>query len=187
MTNNNIFETKERIALSGAPEGYDALVLAANVTGLHLHVARDATRMAALTDAIAFFAPDLAVAAFPAWDCLPYDRVSPNREVSAQRIAALASLAERPAAADRLIVIASVNAVLQRVPARETLEGALLNLVKRAAVNLEELRAFLSRNGFEHVGTVREPGEYAVRGSVDYATSGDGHEVGGSLSLQVRF
>ena len=30
-------------------------------------------------------------------------------------------------------------------------------------------------------------GEYAIRGSVDYATSGDGHELGGSLSLQVRF
>ena len=167
MKNRNIFETKERLALSGTPEGYDALVLAANVRGLHLHVARDATRMAALTDAIAFFAPGLAVAAFPAWDCLPYDRVSPNREVSAQRVAALASLAGRPAtAADRLIVIASVNAVLQRVPARGTLDGALLNLARGAAVNLEDLRAFLSRNAFERVGTVREPGEYAVRGGI---------------------
>ena len=153
--------------MSGTPEGYDALALAANVAGLHLHIARDATRMAALADAIAFFAPDLPVTAFPAWDCLPYDRVSPNREVAAQRIAALASLAERRApVADRLVVITSVNAVLQRVPARETLEGALLDLGRGAPVDLEELRAFLSRNGFERVGTVREPGEYAVRGGI---------------------
>ena len=167
MKNNNIFKEKGRITLSGAPEGYDALVLTANVTGLHLHIVRDATRMAALTDAIAFFAPDLPVIAFPAWDCLPYDRVSPNREVAAQRIATLASLAKRPTlAADRLIVITTVSAVLQRVPARETLEGALLDLARGAPVDLEELRALLSRNGFERVGTVREPGEYAVRGGI---------------------
>jgi transcription-repair coupling factor (superfamily II helicase) len=42
--------------------------------------------------ALAFFAPDLPVLSFPAWDCLPYDRVSPNPEIGAQRMATLAAL-----------------------------------------------------------------------------------------------
>jgi transcription-repair coupling factor (superfamily II helicase) len=48
-----------------------------------VHVARDDKRMAAMRAALAFFAPGLPVLTFPAWDCLPYDRVSPNPEISA--------------------------------------------------------------------------------------------------------
>jgi transcription-repair coupling factor (superfamily II helicase) len=57
-----------------------------------IHVARDDKRLAALRAALAFFAPDLAVLEFPAWDCLPYDRVSPNPEIVARRMATLAAL-----------------------------------------------------------------------------------------------
>ena len=53
--------------------------------------------------ALGFFAPQ-ATLSFPAWDSLPYDRVSPNAEVSARRMSALHALladwqAEHPAAA----------------------------------------------------------------------------------------
>ena len=34
--------------------------------------------MAQLSRALAFFGPDIQVMEFPAWDCLPYDRVSPQ-------------------------------------------------------------------------------------------------------------
>ena len=72
-----------RTLIAGAPEGFDALVLSRLVQGQPadgdtaqlVHVARDDARLAKLADAIAFFAPDIEVLLFPAWDCLPYDRV----------------------------------------------------------------------------------------------------------------
>ena len=60
-----------------------------------LHVARDGRRSAALEAALAFFAPDLDVLSFPAWDCQPYDRVSPNAAVVARRMTTLSRLARR--------------------------------------------------------------------------------------------
>jgi transcription-repair coupling factor (superfamily II helicase) len=71
--------------------------------------------MAALSRALAFFAPDIEVLEFPAWDCLPYDRVSPHAGIVAQRMTTLAKLArvkgrERPG-----ILLATI---LQRVPPR---------------------------------------------------------------------
>lgn len=124
--------------------------------------------MAAMADALAFFAPEIAVVSFPAWDCLPYDRVSPNREIAAERIEALTFLAT---AADkqqskRLVVLTSVNAALQRVPARTVLNSAARRFAIGSRVNIDEMGEFFSRNGFERVGTVREPGEYAVRGGI---------------------
>jgi len=83
------------ITLSGAPEGFDARLLLDEVAksgGPVLHVARDDKRMAAMAEALRFFAPDMPVVVFPGWDCLPYDRVSPNADISATRMATLAGL-----------------------------------------------------------------------------------------------
>src|SRR3954464_6853539 len=67
-----------------------------------LVICRDGPRMGALTRALRFFAPDIEVLEFPAWDCLPYDRVSPHAGVVAQRMTTLSRLArvqgrDRPA------------------------------------------------------------------------------------------
>ena len=72
------------VTVHGVPEGFDALLLArrrAETDAPMLHVCRDDARMARLADALGFFAPGVEVVRFPAWDCLPYDRVSPNPEI----------------------------------------------------------------------------------------------------------
>ncbi|MEX2455209.1 MAG: transcription-repair coupling factor [Rhodospirillaceae bacterium] len=166
------FSGTGRFLLAGVPEGFDAFVLASALSGrsapaAHLHIARDATRAAAFSDALAFFAPGTRTVVFPAWDCLPYDRVSPNREVVSQRLDALTQLADGNAGSDApVVVLTTVNAILQRVPARDVLRGATRRFAAGSRIDLEELGGFFARNGFERVGTVREPGEYAVRGGI---------------------
>ena len=55
-------------------------------------ICRDGPRMSQLARSLEFFAPDLEVMQFPAWDCQPYDRVSPHGGVVAQRVTTLARL-----------------------------------------------------------------------------------------------
>jgi transcription-repair coupling factor (superfamily II helicase) len=129
-----------------------------------LHVCRDDSRMARLAEALGFFAPDIEVLRFPAWDCLPYDRVSPNPEIVSERIATLTRLLE-PARRPR-IVATTVNALLQRVPPRALFAGATLRLARRQRQPIEGLTAFLEANGYHRVGTVMEHGEYAQRGGI---------------------
>ena len=159
----------------GAPEGFDALLLirrAEEHNGALLHVARDDGRMARLADMLAFFMPGLEVLRFPAWDCLPYDRVSPNAATVSERIATLARLLE-PAAGPRL-VLTTVNALVQRVPPRAIFAGKTLAVKAGGAVKPEALTAFLQANGYNRTDTVMEPGEYAVRGGIfDVFPSGE--------------
>ena len=75
--------------VANVPDGMDAQ-LAVSVArdsdqGV-VFVARDEQRLAQFADYVRFFAPELDVLSFPAWDCLPYDRASPNRAVVAQRM-----------------------------------------------------------------------------------------------------
>lgn len=155
------------ILVHGAPEGFDALLLArrrAETATPVLHVARDDARMARIAEAVEVFAPGVEVVRFPAWDCLPYDRVSPNPEIVAERVAALARLLE-PARAPR-IVLTTVNALVQKVPPPEVFRGVTMTLRKGGRVEPEALTAFLESNGYHRTGTVMEPGEYAVRGGI---------------------
>ena len=123
--------------------------------------------MARLADAIAFFHPEIDCLRFPAWDCLPYDRVSPNAAIVAERMEALSRLAAAtPTHKGARIVITTVNAALQRVPARAALAGARLEIAPRSPLALDDLTAFLERNGYLRAGTVNEPGEYAPRGGI---------------------
>ena len=156
-----------QITVSGAPEGFDARLLLDEIDragGPVLHVARDDRRMEAMRAALAFFAPDLPVIAFPAWDCLPYDRMSPNPDVSAARMATLAGLVH--GMPRRFVLLTTLNAATQRVPAREVLREAAFSARVGHRIDEAGLRAFLVRMGFVQAPTVTEPGDYAVRGGI---------------------
>jgi transcription-repair coupling factor (superfamily II helicase) len=155
------------ITVHGVPEGVDAAVLVRRLgehDGPVLHVARDDTRLAGLAEAIGFFGPEIDVVQFPAWDCLPYDRVSPNGAIIAERIAALSRLQAEPA--KKRIVLTTVNAALQKVPPRKALVGAGMTLAVGAVIAPEDLAGFLDADGYNRTGTVMEPGEYALRGGI---------------------
>lgn len=155
------------ILLGGAPEGYDARLLLQEMEKRGapiLHIARDDRRMEEMRRALAFFGPDAAVLTLPAWDCLPYDRVSPNPDIMAARMAALAALAR--GLDGPFVLLTTLNAATQKVPRREVLRGASFSA--RVGERLDEagLRGFLARMGFAQTSTVMEPGDFAVRGGI---------------------
>jgi transcription-repair coupling factor (superfamily II helicase) len=164
------------LLLAGVPDGAEGLVIAdlaraiaagANPPAISMAVVcRDGSRMAMLARALGFFGPDIEVLEFPAWDCLPYDRVSPHAGVVAQRMTALARLArvkgrERPA-----VLLTTVNAILQRVPARESVARQSLAAAPGNLLPMSGITKWLELNGFNRAATVREAGDYAVRGGI---------------------
>jgi transcription-repair coupling factor (superfamily II helicase) len=156
--------------LGGAPEGLDALTVAERLKadgGVGLFVARDYARMGEFVQAFGFFAPDLEVILLPAWDGLPYDRLSPTSAVSAQRMAALTRLAQRdPAVARPLLVATTVGAALQRTPPREITCGAGFETTVGLDLDTAALERYFAANGYMRASTVSERGEFAVRGGV---------------------
>ncbi|HEX3429761.1 MAG TPA: transcription-repair coupling factor [Rhizomicrobium sp.] len=164
-----IARDKGRLALTGAPAGYDAYLAAEAATrrrGIVLFVAADDMAAQAAVEAIRFFAPALEVLSFPAWDCLPYDRLSPKPDIESTRLATLAALAKRGKDTVPAVVVAPVHALVQRVPPRASIRGA--SLLARAGETIEHgaLTNFLVKNGYARASTVREPGDFALRGGI---------------------
>jgi transcription-repair coupling factor (superfamily II helicase) len=176
------------LTLAGIADGAEGLVIAdlaravaagASPPALCAAViCRDGPRLAMLSRGLGFFAPDIEILEFPAWDCLPYDRVSPHAAIVAQRMTALARLAgvkgrERPA-----VLLTTVNAILQRVPARNIVGKQSLSAAPGNVLPMSGITHWLELNGFNRASTVREPGDYAVRGGIiDLFAPGMGEPV----------
>ncbi len=170
--NPRVLEMAGRLTLCGVPEGADALILAEvararqadGVGGGILHVARDDARLSALQDALEFFAPEIEIITLPAWDCLPYDRISPNPVLCARRMETLSLLA---AQGQRMrVVLTTVNAASQRLPPRDVLRRNSFIAKIGDTVKIDDLVRFLSENGYVRSSTVSEAGEFAVRGGL---------------------
>ncbi len=158
-----------RLSVSGAPAGYDAYLAveaAARRKGLVLFVAADDNHAVAAADAMRFFAPDVAVLPFPAWDCLPYDRTSPKPDIESARLSTLAALARRDKGSAPAVVVTTINAALQRVPPKSEIAQASFFARVGKDVEHDVLTAFLVKNGYAKASTVREPGDFALRGGI---------------------
>nr|WP_298795641.1 transcription-repair coupling factor [uncultured Acetobacter sp.] len=160
---------EDRIAsIWGVPEGYDALLLARRARehkGPVLHIARDDASTARLADTLAYVAQDVETLRFPAWDCLPYDRVSPNPSLVAERVATLTRLLE-PADGRPRLILTTVAAVVQRVSPRATFEGQSLTVRQGESLDQAFLIELLVANGYTRTDTVMEAGEFAARGGI---------------------
>lgn len=162
-----IAKQQGRLTVSGAPQGYDAYLAAEAArrrSGPVLFVALDDLQAEAAARTIEFFAPAMAVLSFPSWDCLPYDRVSPKPDIESRRLATLAALTRAPD--QTCVIVTTINALLQRVPPKSAIANASFAAKNGAEVDREALVAFLSGNGYVRAGTVREPGDFALRGGI---------------------
>lgn len=165
----------DKPTLSGVPDGFDAVVLAdltrarakkSEGAALLVFVARDGQRLQVLENALQFVAPDLEVMSFPAWDCQPYDRVSPAPAVVAHRMTTLSRLTKTKSGDKPRLLLTTVNAALQRVPAFGKVATESFSAAPGNMVDTEELARWLDINGYMRTSTVRETGEFAVRGGI---------------------
>jgi len=164
---SRILKARQPLTLAQVARGAQPLVmadLARASTGRAVFIAPDDAAMRSVVDAAAFFAPELEVIEFPAWDSLPYDRASPALAISARRLAALHRLQAGKAKAQ--LIVTTANAVLQRVLTPFRVRESVREFKPGVEIGRESLSALLQRQGYSRTDTVIDKGEYAVRGSI---------------------
>ncbi|GGC22942.1 transcription-repair-coupling factor [Novosphingobium marinum] len=178
---DRILSASSPLTLASIVRGAQPLVMAdlaraaktAKKSGRAVFVATADAEMRSVTDAAAFFAPELDVIEFPAWDCLPYDRASPAHSVSARRLSALHRL-QRKSDKPQLLVT-TINAVLQRVLTPFRIRESVRLIEPGMEIGRDSLVALLRRQGYTRSDTAIDAGDFAVRGSVfDIVPSGLG-------------
>ena len=162
-----ILKADTPLTLARVARGAQPLVLAdlaRAAKGRAVFIVPDDTAMNAVSEAARYFAPELEVIEFPAWDSLPYDRASPALSISARRLAALHRLqAGKPGAQ---LLVTTANAVLQRVLTPFRIRESVREFAPGMEIGRDSLAALLQRQGYSRTDTVIDKGEYAIRGSI---------------------
>ncbi|WP_419913388.1 transcription-repair coupling factor [Hoeflea sp.] len=168
IATERIIDIKAPTTLANVPSGTEPLILAeaARKGRAVAYILSDGQRMADVAQNLEFVAPDIPVLQLPGWDCLPYDRVSPSPDTAARRLSALGRLADHNESPDAAIVLVSINALMQKVPPRSELAGLSFQARPGNQIRMDDLAERLSNNGFDRVPTVREVGEFAIRGGI---------------------
>jgi transcription-repair coupling factor (superfamily II helicase) len=179
---DRILSASAPLTLSAVARGAQPLVMAdlaralAHAGGAKaraVFIADNEAAMMAIAEAAQFFAPELDVIEFPAWDCLPYDRSSPALSVSARRLSALHRLQNAPTGPQ--LFVSTVNAVTQRVPTQFRIRESVRQLKPGMEISHDGLIALLRRQGYVRADTAVDAGDFAVRGSIfDIVPSGLG-------------
>ncbi|WP_137786255.1 transcription-repair coupling factor [Sphingomonas sp. 3P27F8] len=172
---NQILAATKPITLAGVPAGFLPSLLAdlaRAATRRAVFIAPDEAAMRAIAATAHFFAPELEIIDFPAWDCLPYDRASPTLRVMAERIGAVHRLQQKRRGPQ--LVLTTANAATQRTLTPFRIRQLVANLKPGERIGLDRLAALLQANGYVRTDTVHDAGEYAIRGGiVDLFPSGE--------------
>ena len=174
-----ILAAKTPLTLSGVATGFQPSLLADLARAAKtraVFIAPDDAAMRAIAATAPFFAADIEIVQFPAWDCLPYDRASPTLRVMAERVSALHKLQAKPKGPQ--LVLTTANAATQRVLTPFRIRQLVARLAPGERIDREKLATLLQANGYVRTETVHDQGEYAVRGGiVDLFPSGEDHAL----------
>jgi transcription-repair coupling factor (superfamily II helicase) len=168
-------DAKRPVTLAATPAGFLpwlAADLARAARGRAVYIAPDEAAMRHVADSAGYFAPELEILSFPAWDCLPYDRSSPSIRSSSERLAALHSLQRKRDKPQ--LVVTTLNAVTQRTLTPFRIRQLVARLAPGERIDRDRLAGLLQANGYVRTDTVADAGEYAVRGGLlDLFPSGE--------------
>ena len=154
---------------SSVARGFEAFLLenfALNSSTDIIYIAPDGVELSNVASILEYLRPEFKVLRFPAWDTVPYDRVSPSPAIISQRIDCLSELAQNPHAKQPRVIVTSVGAVLQKLPPRKIFLNSMREVSVGSKLNFDDFLHYASINGYNRVAQVYEPGEYAVRGDI---------------------
>jgi len=152
--------------LGEVPEGSEPLLIneiSENSNNNILIIARDLKRYQQLKDGLEFFL-NKDVLYYPQWDCVPYDRISPNKLITSKRLETLSRLSNEKDKSK--IILTTIQASCQRTLSLDEVKNKFISLKPGEVIDINNLVNFFVSNGYEKTPTVREHGEFSVRGGI---------------------
>lgn len=159
----------ENYTVSAVVEGYDSFLLRNLISKSKndiLYIVSDGVSLEQSYNILINLLPDTKILKFPAWDTVPYDRVSPNVNLMAERVNTLAELASQPNPKHPRIILSSIGAAIQKLPPKKIFLNSMREVAVGNQLNFNEFLHYAVINGYSRVEQVMEAGEYAVRGDI---------------------
>ena len=99
---------------------------------------------------------------FPKKEIVTYDYIAENQDLPYERIETLNKIKDKK----NLIVVTTIEAIMQKLPAKEVLYKNVLNFKVGDSYNLEEIKQKLINMGYSRCDLIEGKGQFSVRGDI---------------------
>ncbi len=123
LFSNDLILKKKNI-VSNLPDGADCLAAAELCDHFSkiLIILRDDVRLSRFSQSLSIITNNIDIIEFPAWDCLPFDKNSPNQKLVGKRVRALSSLANPNS--KKTIILSTIGSVIQKIPNQDFIKNS---------------------------------------------------------------
>ena len=128
-----------------------------------LYIGKDEREISSMEQKIKWLLPDVEILLFKSWDQIPYDNVSPSKEVQIERLKTLKILSNSKA---KRIILTTINSITQKIIPKSIINSQLFKISKNQKFKFEDLINNLVLLGFQRTSLVRDKSEFSVRGSI---------------------
>lgn len=111
---------------------------------------------------------EINVCPIPSWDCLPFDVSSPNYNIISERVKTFTDMSFKlnDESNNNNLFLTTINGVFLKTASIDFYKQNFINIKKEKEISFNNIRDFLIKIGYSRVQTVRELGEFSIRGSI---------------------
>ena len=111
---------------------------------------------------------EINVCPIPSWDCLPFDVSSPNYNIISERVKTFTDMSFKlnDESSNNNLFLTTINGVFLKTASVDFYKQNFINIKKEKEISFNNIRDFLIKIGYSRVQTVRELGEFSIRGSI---------------------
>ncbi len=128
-----------------------------------IYICKDEREIFKLKEKIQWMLPKIKILIYRSWDQIPYDKVSPSRNIQSERIKVLYEIFTEK---KNIILLTTINAIVQKTVNQNFLNENILIIKNKNIINRENFINKLISLGYQKTSIVREKSEFAIRGSL---------------------
>ena len=129
-----------------------------------MYIGKDDREIISLYDKLLWLLPKNKILLYRAWDQIPYDNISPSKEIQSTRLETLCYLNLNKN--QKIIVLTTTNAIIQKTIPPKELKKHYIKITKNSKLEIEKISNKLLKLGYERTSIVRDKSEFAIRGSI---------------------
>ena len=129
-----------------------------------VYIGKDDREIINIQKKLFWLLPKHRILLYKAWDQIPYDNISPSKEIQTSRLETLYYLNSKKK--EKIILLTTLNAIIQKTLPKDEIKKNFITISKKSKLEINIILILLIKLGYEKTSIVRDKSEFAIRGSI---------------------
>ena len=129
-----------------------------------VYIGKDEREIINIKKKLSWLFPEQKILLYKSWDQIPYDNVSPSKEIQVSRLETLFYLASIQK--EKIILLTTLNGIIQKTIPKSEIIKNFVTILKKEKFERDKVLFSLIKLGYERTSIVRDKSEFAIRGSI---------------------